>query len=142
MPKEKLIDPVWLVQARKNRRKFAFRVVLVFLILSVLAWWALPRLAAQYEQAVNLQVKKNPPKLPVTIGLLANVAGIFKALWAAILIGSVVAIGLGFTGKIDTLVPVLNVGLLLVGVAAVGLTIYVFSRRPHPDRGDSVGSRR
>jgi hypothetical protein len=126
MPEEKLIDPAWLVQARKNRRTFAFRVVLVFLILSVLAWWALPRLAAQYEQVGGMHVKKSPPKVPVTIGFLATFSGIFKALWAAIGIGSAAAIVLGFTGKIDTLVPILNLGLLLVGVAAVGLTIYVF----------------
>ena len=126
MPEEKLIDPAWLVRARKNRRMFAYRVVLVFLILSVLAWWALPRLAAQYEQVVNLHVRKSPPMLPVTISLLAKCAGIFKALWAAIGIGSVAAIALGFTGKIDTLVPTLNLGMLLVGVGAVGVTIYVF----------------
>ena len=126
MPEEKLIDPAWLVQARRNRRTFAFRVVLIFLILSVLAWWALPRLAAQYEQVGGMHVKKSPPKVPVTIGLLANCAGIFKALWAAIGIGSLAAIVLGFSGKIDTLVPMLNLGLLLVGVAAVSVTIYVF----------------
>ena len=126
MPEEKLIDPAWLVRARKNRRKFASRVVMVFLILSVLAWWALPRLAAQYEQVLSMHVKSIPPKLPVTIELLASIAGIFKALWAAIGIGSATAIVLGFTGKIDTLVPIFNLGLLLVGVAAVGVTIYVF----------------
>jgi len=126
VPEEKLIDPAWLVRARKNRRMFAYRVVLVFLILSVLAWWALPRLAAQYEQVVALHAKKSPPMLPVTIGLLAKCAGIFKALWAAIGLGSVAVIVLGFTGKIDSLVPMLNLGLLLVGVAAVGVTIYVF----------------
>ena len=53
MPEEKLIDPAWLVQARRNRRTFAFRVVLIFLILSVLAWWALPRLAAPEPIALN-----------------------------------------------------------------------------------------
>ena len=41
-------------------------------------------------------------------------------------LGSVAAIALGFTGKIDTLIPVLNLGLLVVGVAAVSVTIYVF----------------
>jgi hypothetical protein len=126
MPEDKLIDPSWLVKARKNRRTFAFRVVLVFLILSVLAWWALPRLSAQVDQVSALHLKRSAPKVPVAVGLLSSLAGAFKALWAVIGIGAAAAILLGFTGKIDTLVPVLNLALLVVGVAAVGLTIYVF----------------
>jgi len=126
MPEDKLIDPSWLVRARKNRRVFAVRLVLVFLILSVLSWWALPRLTGQYNQVLNLHLRKGPPKTPVSVDLLVSLAGIFKGLWAVIGIGSVAAILLGFTGKIDTFVPILNLGLLLVGVAAVGLTIYVF----------------
>ena len=126
MPEDKLIDPAWLIKARKDRKKFAMRVLLVFGILTVLAWWALPRLAEQHEQVIKLHVKKSPPKIPVTIDLLASMSGVFKAFWVAIAIGCGAAVVLAFTGKIDTLVPVLNIAVLLVGAGAIAVTFYVF----------------
>ena len=57
MPEDKLIDPAWLVKARKDRKKFAMRVVLVFAILSVLAWcWSLVS-----SIAILRSVPKEPP---------------------------------------------------------------------------------
>ncbi len=126
MPEDKLIDPAWLVKARKDRKKFAMRVLLVFGILSVLAWWALPRLSEEHDKVIKMASKKNPPKVPGVISLLATGSGLFKAFWVAIAIGCAAAVVLAFTGKIDTLVPVLNIAVLLVGAGAIALTFYVF----------------
>jgi hypothetical protein len=127
MTEEKLIDPAWLVKARRDRKRFAARVVLVFSILSILAWWALPRLEEQHRQ-VKAQglAKRVPGEVPTRVGLLVGMAGWFKVLWGAIAIGCAAAILLALTGKIDTLVPVLNMAVLLVGAGALGLTFYVF----------------
>jgi hypothetical protein len=126
MPEEKLIDPTWLVKARKDRKKFAMRVLIIFGILSILAWWALPRLADQYEQVTRMNTRKLPPKTSTFVGFLASASGVFKAFWVAIAIGCAAAVLLAFTGKIDTLVPVLNIVVLLVGAGAIALTFYVF----------------
>jgi len=129
MPEEKLIDPAWLVKARKNRKHFALRVLLVFGILSVLAWWALPRLETQHlEITRSLVMKKKDPAsgAPTTVRILAESAGIFKAFWVVIAIGCGAAVVIALTGKIDTLLPVFNIGVLLVGAGAIALTFYVF----------------
>jgi hypothetical protein len=129
MTEEKLIDPAWLVKARRDRKMFALRVLLVFAILSVLAWWALPRLEAQHGELTRVLATKkkgSPWTEPLSVRFLLSLAGWFKALWVAIGIGCAAAILLGFTGKIDSLLIVLNIAALLVGVGAVGLTIYVF----------------
>jgi hypothetical protein len=127
MPEDKLIDPGWLVKARKDRKRFALRVLLVFGILSVLAWWALPRLEEQVTQVAVLKAKKMPSgAVPWAVGLLASSAGLFKGFWVAIAIGCGAAIVLAMTGKVDTLLPVFNIGVLLVGAGAIALTFYVF----------------
>jgi hypothetical protein len=127
MPEDKLIDPGWLVKARKDRKRFALRVLLVFGILSVLAWWALPRLEEQVAQVAALKAKKMPSGgVPWAVGLLAQSAGLFKGFWVAIAIGCGAAIVLAMTGKVDTLLPVFNIGVLLVGAGAIALTFYVF----------------
>ena len=126
MPEDKLIDPSWLVKARKDRKKFAMRVLIVFGVLSILAWWALPRLAEQYDQVASIHVKKGPPKTSGFVHFLATASGVFKGFWVAIAIGCAAAVVLAFTGKIDSLVPVLNIAVLLVGAGALGLTFYVF----------------
>ena len=129
MPEDKPIDPAWLVKARKDRKKFAARVVLVFAILSILAWWALPRLEETHgkmTQALVTKKSSHPWTEPLSIRFLMGLAGWFKALWVAIGIGCAAAIVVAFTGKVDTLLPVFNIAALLVGMGAVGLTIYVF----------------
>lgn len=123
MPEDKLIDPAWLVKARVDRKKFAIRVVIVFLILSVLAWWALPNLTARADE-VSKMVRK--ATVPGQVKMLVWLAGWFKALWVAISIGCGAAILLAFTGKIDSLIPVLSMAVLLVGAGAIALTFYVF----------------
>ena len=123
MPEDQLIDPAWLVKARQDRKKFALRVVLVFVILSILAWWALPNLTARAEQVAKVSRKAT---LPGHVQTLLWLAGWFKAIWVALAIGCGAAIVLAFTGKIDTLVPVLSMVVLLVGAGALGLTFYVF----------------
>jgi hypothetical protein len=127
MPEDKLIDPAWLVKARKDRKRFSVRVVLVFAILSVLAWWALPRLEDQVARVTSLHSKRMPERnIPGAVHLLASSAGLFKAFWGVIALGCAAAIILALAGKIDTLLPVLNIGVLLMGAAAIGLTFYVF----------------
>jgi len=129
MPEDKLIDPAWLVKARRDRKRFAARVALVFAILSILAWWALPRLEARHKMLEGVRVAGRTIKAdeaPTAVKLLAKSAGFFQVFWTAIAIACAVAVVLGFTGKIDTLMPVLNLVVLLVGAAAVGLTFYVF----------------
>jgi len=123
MPEDKLIDPAWLVKARVNRRKFAIRVAIVFAILSILAWWALPNLTARAQEVAKISRKA---AIPGHVQTLLGLAGWFKALWVAIGIGCAAAVLLGFTGKIDSLIPVFSMGVLLVGAGAVGLTFYVF----------------
>ena len=123
MPEDKLIDPAWLIKARQDRKKFALRVVIVFAILSILAWWALPNLTARAEEVSRMTRKAS---VPGHIQTLLWLAGWFKVLWGAIAIGCGAAVVLAFTGKIDTLIPVFSMAVLLVGAGAVGLTFYVF----------------
>jgi hypothetical protein len=129
MPEDRLIDPAWLVTARKNRKAFALRVAIVFGILSVLAWWALPRLQERHAilEKVRLTARKDSaPPAPALVTALAVSAGVFKVFWVGIVLGCAAGVLLGFTGKIDTLLPLLNFILLLVAAAALALTFYVF----------------
>src|SRR5688572_4313346 len=99
MPEDRLIDPAWLVKARQARKSFAVRVAIVFGILSVLAWWALPRLEARkavFEQA-RLLVKADAPEAPLPVKILVVSAGAFRVFWAGIAIGCGVAVLLAFT---------------------------------------------
>lgn len=122
-----LIDPQWLMRARKNRVRFMYRVVVIFLAFSVLSWWALPKLVERSEE-VKAKMEKRGEKLeiPGDVGLLLNLAGVFKVFWVGIAIGCGAAVLLAMTGKIDTLIPLLNLVLILAAAAAVGFTIYVF----------------
>jgi len=129
MPEDRLIDPSWLVKARRDRRRFALRVALVFAVLSILAWWALPRLEAQHRTVQEIRLPGRAvaaPAAPIVVKLLAKSSGLFKLFWVGIAVGCGLAVGLAFTGKIDNLVPIANLVLLLVGAGAVALTIYVF----------------
>jgi hypothetical protein len=128
MPEDRLIDPAWLVKARLNRKRFALRVALVFGVLSVLAWWALPRLQERHAELEKLRFRaaKAPPPAPKVVRLLAASATAFKVFWVAIAIGCAAGVALGFTGKIDTLIPVLNLVLSLAAAAALAATFYVF----------------
>ena len=128
MPEDRLIDPAWLVNARRARRTFAVRVAIVFGILSILAWWALPRLEerkAVFETA-RLRARSNAPGAPLPVRILALSTGVFKVFWAGIAIGCGAAVLLAFTGKIDTLLPAVNFIVLVIGAAALALTFYVF----------------
>jgi hypothetical protein len=122
---ERLIDPQWLREARKRRLQFICRVGLVFLVLSVLAWWALPRLLAAAEE-VNRATAGTGAPVPASVSILVWAAGWFKAFWAVIGLGCAGAVALALTGKMDTLLRVLNIAVLLVGLAAVAMTFYVF----------------
>jgi hypothetical protein len=129
MPEDRMIDPSWLVKARRDRRRFAVRVVIIFGVLSILAWWALPRLESQHKVLENVRLpgrNVSAPSAPAAVTLLAKSAGVFKVFWVAIAAGCAIAVLLGFTGKIDNLLPVFNLSLLLAGAGAVALTIYVF----------------
>jgi hypothetical protein len=130
MPEDRLIDPAWLIKARKDRKAFAVRVALVFGILSMLAWWALPRLQEQHAvlEKVRLTARRDatPPAAPILVKALAYSAGVFKVFWAGIAIGCAAGILLAFTGKIDALIPTLNLVLLLAGAAGLALGVYVY----------------
>lgn len=123
MTDEKLIDPQWLIQARRNRHRFVLRVGVVFAILSVVAWWALPNFAGKANEAARA-VGRGP--LPGHLATLLWLAGGFKALWVAIALGCGAGLLLALSGKLDSLLPVLNVVVLVIGLAAVALTFYVF----------------
>src|SRR5262245_61970483 len=104
MPEDKLIDPAWLVKARRDRKRFAIRTVLVFAILSILAWWALPRLEERHRMLEGVRIAARTVKAsdaPTAVTLLAKSAGFFKIFWTAIAIACGVAVVLAFTGKID-----------------------------------------
>lgn len=129
MPEDRLIDPAWLVKARKDRKTFALRVALVFGVASMLAWWALPRLQERHAvlEKVRLTARRDamPPAAPTLVKVLAYSAGVFKVFWAGIAIGCAAGILLAFTGKIDTLIPTLNLVLLLAAAAGLILAGYV-----------------
>jgi hypothetical protein len=129
MPEDRMIDPAWLVKARRDRSRFAVRVIIVFAVLSILAWWALPRLEQQHRILEGTRIPGrtiSAPAPPAAVALLAKSAGFFKVFWVGVAAGCGIAVLLGFTGKIDTLLPVFNLVLLLAGAGAVALTIYVF----------------
>ena len=128
---QRLIDPQWLIQARRRRMMFIARLAAVFMLLTVLAWWVLPtirdKMAGFDKVAPSLRggkAKAQPP--PAMASILLNYVGVFKVFWVGIAIGCGAAAVLALTGKIDTLVPVLNWVLLAAGLATVALTFYVF----------------
>jgi hypothetical protein len=131
MPEDRLIDPQWLIQARRRRKLFVVRLAVVFLLLTVLAWWVLPSArdrVAEVRKAVSTgrAGKAKAEELPAVASLLLAGVGVFKVFWVGIAIGCAAAALLALTGKIDTLVPALNWGLLAVGLAAVALSFFVF----------------
>ena len=130
--KDRLIDPQWLIQARKRRRMFIGRLGMIFLLFTVMAWWVLPTFRERIQDiqkavpATKGSKAKPAPELPAMVSVLVACVGMFKVFWGAIAIGCGAAALLTLTGKIDTLVPVLNWVLLAVGVAIVALCFYVF----------------
>ena len=133
MPEERpLIDPQWLIQARRRRVMFVGRLAVVFLLLTLLAWWILPMIRDKVGDPAKLTavrvVKGKPqqPQLSTFASLLLGGVGVFKVFWVGIAIGCGAAALLALTGRIDTLVPILNWVLLAVGLATVALTFYVF----------------
>jgi hypothetical protein len=130
MPEDRLIDPGWLIQARRRRKMFVARLAVVFLLLTVLAWWILPtfrdRVAEIQRSMPTRRGKGKAEELPLAVSLLLNGVGAFKVFWVGIAIGCGAAALLALTGRIDSLVPVLNWALLAVGLATVAVTFYVF----------------
>jgi len=129
MPEDRLIDPSWLVKARRDRRRFAVRVAIVFGVISILAWWALPRLETQHKILEGARISVRAGKAagaPAPVTILAKSAGLFKVFWVAIAAGCAAAVVLAFTGKIDTLLPVFNLVVLAAGAGSLALTFYVF----------------
>ncbi len=132
MPEDKPIDPLWLIQARRRRKMFVARLAVVFLLLTVLAWWILPsfrdRVTDLQKAIPAAKAGKGGPSadLPGMVSLLLSCVGVFKVFWVGIAVGCGAAALLAMTGKIDTLVPLLNWIVLAVGLAAVALSFYVF----------------
>jgi hypothetical protein len=130
MPEDKLIDPGWLIQARRRRKMFVARLAVVFLLLTVLAWWILPtfrdRVAEIQRSMPTRRGKEKAEEPPLAVSLLLTGVGAFKVFWVGIAVGCGAAALLALTGRIDSLVPVLNWALLAVGLATVGVTFYVF----------------
>ena len=132
MPEEKLIDPGWLIKARQRRKTFVLQLAVVFVLLTVLAWWILPTFAGKVEEirkavpvARGGKAKAEGEKLPAMASLLISCVGVFKVFWAGIAIGCGAAGLLALTGKIDTLLPVLNWVVLAVGLGTVVLSFYI-----------------
>lgn len=118
-----LVTPQWLVVARRNRRRFIFSLLTVFAILTVLAWWGLPRLS---QLAAEVAQQGGGAPLPAHVKIIAWLGSWFRIFWVMIAIGCAAALVIALTGKIDTLLPLLSGILLVAGFAAVGFTIYVF----------------
>jgi hypothetical protein len=123
MPEDKLIPPQWLMAARKNRKKFISTVVVLFLICTLLAFWALPMMVARSNEVIK---ESGHGKLPGHIQTVLFVATWFKMFWVAIAIGCGVAIGAALTGKVDGLLPILNIGMMVAAAGAVAFMFYVF----------------
>jgi hypothetical protein len=127
-----LIDPQWLIQARRRRFMFVGRLAVVFVLLTLLAWWILPTIrdkVGDLGKAPAVRVgkgKAQQPQLSTFASILLGGVGVFKVFWVGIAIGCGAAALLALTGKIDSLVPILNWVLLAVGLATVALTFYVF----------------
>lgn len=130
MPEEKLIDPGWLIKARRRRTLFVVQLAVVFVLLTLLAWWILPTFSDKVEEIRKAVPSARAGKgktqdLPSMVSLLLSSVGLFKVFWAGIAIGCGAAGLLALTGKIDTLVPLLNWIVLAVGLGAVVLSFYV-----------------
>ena len=132
MPEERLIDPGWLIKARQRRKTLVAQLAVVFVLLTVLAWWILPTFRDRIEdirKAVPVarggKAKAEAEKLPALASLLISCVGVFKVFWVGIAVGCGAGGLLALTGKIDTLVPLLNWIVLAVGLGAVALSFYV-----------------
>lgn len=122
--KDELITPQWLMQARKQRKRFILTVLGLFVVLTVLAFWALPRLN---EVATQVQAEGGKAPLRSHVALLSWAASWFKIIYTFVAIGCAAAVCLALTGQIDRLLPFLSPVLLVAAVAAVGFTVYVFA---------------
>ncbi len=117
------LPPQWLMVVRRNRRRFVLLVLGVFVVFTILSFWALPHL-----QAVAREVQKEGGGAPLRshVALLVGLAVWFRVLWFAIAAGCGVAIVLVLIGQLDNFLPFLNFVVSLAGLAAVAFTIYVF----------------
>ena len=105
-------------------QRFSFIVIGLFVVLTILAFWALPRLN---ELATKIQEEGGKAPLRSHVILLASGASWFKIFYFFVAAGCVAAIVMSLSGQIDRLLPLLSPLLLLVSLAAVGGTIYVFA---------------
>ena len=126
---EDLIDPGWLRRARARRVKFCIYVIVMFGVLSGIAWVALPMVHKQAEK-INKELGSNvggvEKEKRAQADEIIKWVNWFRFFWVFIAIGCVAAISLAFTGKIDGLVPILNLLVLAVGVGAIVFTVYIF----------------
>lgn len=124
MPEDKpLITPQWLMKARRDRARFVGLTVAVFLVLTALSFWALPRLQ---DAAAAVQKEGGGAPLKGHIATLVWLAGVFRVAWYGIAMGCGAAILYALTGHMDGLLPVLSGLLLAVGLGAVAFTAWVF----------------
>ena len=121
---EKLITPQWLIQARKQRTRFILTVIGFFVVLSVLVFFALPRL---HELTSKIQAEGGKAPLRDHVAMLSEGASMFKIFFIFIAAGCGGAVFMALIGKIDSLLPMLSPVLLFATIAAVAGTIYVFS---------------
>ena len=110
------------IQMAEKRKRFFFKAVTFFILCMVLAFWVLPRFTAL---AVDLGAQTGKP-LPTTVHVLLSLAHWFKVIWIfiGIALGALcVMVGRGY---FDTLLPLLDLVLLLLGVGGVVLAFYAF----------------
>ena len=126
---EEFIDPGWLRRARARRGQFAVYVIILFGVLSGIAWVALPFVKKEAEK-INQELGSNVGRIEKekreNADQILSWVGWFRAFWLVIAIGCGAAILLAMTGKIDTFVPILNIAVLLIGVGAIAFTVYIF----------------
>ncbi len=117
-----VVTPQWLITARQRRKRFILALIGLFLVLTVLAFVALPFLE---KEAVKASVEKGV-RLKSHVGTLADLAGFFQVFWVFIAIGCGVMILLALTGRLDPIVRLMTGIMILAGVGAVAFTGYIF----------------
>ncbi len=121
MPEDKLLPPQWLMVARRNRKRFLGLVLLLLALCTILAFLALAstagRLAVRNIGGVE--------ELPFSSKTIVWLASWFRVFWVVIAAGCGAAILLALAGKIDSLVPALNIVLFLANLAALAFLLYI-----------------
>jgi hypothetical protein len=113
---------VWEIQAKKARGRFFVHSACVFLICCLLTFWVFPRFISMTASLA----KETNQTLPGHVHLMLDLAGWFKVLWVFIAIGLGTLCFMVWRGYFDNFLPVMNILMLLAGLAAVGLALYVF----------------